>query len=360
MRMRLLTDSCCDLPRRVLEDAGVGILEYPYILSDGERTDDMWRSSTPDEFYALIRAGEFPKTAQIPIPVIREAFETAAREGLPTTFLSFSSELSGTFSTILLLAEAVRADHPGFELHVVDTCLASIAQGELVLEAIEKRDAGASAAELAEWATEARNFIHGYFTLDGLEHLSRGGRLPEIAATATSKLDVKPIITFSLSGKLAIDGATRGRRKSLKALADSVIDHGGDGGRMTIASADAEEDADRLEALVRESFPDAEIVRTSIGPVIGSHVGPGMVAVAFVGEDRRTAGIVADVAAATSAAVDKAKGVAESASTTARDAVGKARDAASSAGSSARDAADAARGAAGAARDALKNRFGRG
>lgn len=340
-RLRLMTDSCCDLPREMLVAAEVDVLAYPYIMSDGERTDDMWATSTPEEFYALIRGGEFPKTAQIPIPTIRSAFEEAAREGTPTVFLSFSSELSGTFSTIQLIAEAIRSDFPGFELHVVDTCLASIAQGELVLSAIEERDAGATAAELAAWAEESRNSVHGYFTLDGLEHLSRGGRLPDIAAAATAKLDVKPIITFALSGKLSIDGATRGRKKSLRALAESVTEHGGDGVRMTIASADAEADADRLEALVRAEYPDARIVRTSIGPVIGSHVGPGMVAIAFMGEDRRGWGLVADVAAATSAAVDRAK------------------EAAGSAGALTRDAADAARDAAGAARDALKNRFGR-
>lgn len=345
---RILTDSCCDLPRELLVDAGVDVLSFPFIMSDGEHRDDLGASMSPDEFYRRIQdEGELPSTAQIPMPDITAALESAASSGVPTVYLGFSSGLSGTFATVEMIVDDVRSRHPEAELYLVDTMLASIAQGALVLEAIARRDSGASAAEIAEWASDARFRVHGYFILDGLEHLSRGGRLPEIAAAAGAKLDVKPMLRFSTGGKLAFEKVVRGRRKSIRALAEmtAAIDPAGPR-TLVVASAAAEPDADRLEEMLAEAVPERLVVRSHVGPVIGSHVGPGMVALAFWGPDRRDGGALANAAA----------GVAKGAANAAAEVV----KGAASAASNARDAADAARDAAGAARDALRSRFGRG
>lgn len=345
---RIITDSCCDLPRDLLAAADVEVLHFPFILSDGEHRDDLGVSMSHEKFYALIDGGELPSTAQIPIPDLESAFTAAAESGIPTVYLSFSSGLSGTFGTAEMIGESVRATHPGAELYIIDTSLASIAEGLLVLEALRMRDEGISAREIAGWAGEACYLVHGYFILDGLDHLSRGGRLPDIAAAAGAKLDVKPMLRFGTNGKLAFEKLVRGRKKSIRSLSEMLGLLSGDATPVVIiASAAAEPDADRLEELVSQLAPHARIVRSSIGPVIGSHVGPGMVALAFWGPDRREGSFAQAVAA-----VDAAKGAASAATDAAMDR-------AKASASAAKDAASSAMEAASAATVAFRSRFGR-
>ena len=297
-RCNLRLDSCCDLPRSLLVDADVTFFEFPYVMNDGEHADDMWQSMEPKEFYDRLRKGEVSGTAQIPMPVLTETFEKAAEAGVPTVYLAFTSGLSGTYETARRLAAEVVERHPGFELYVVDTRLASIAEGLLVYEAIRQRDRGLSARQLAEWAEEARWYVNSSFTVDELEHLRRGGRIPDAAASIGAKLNIKPMLSFNLDGSLSMTGIARGRKKALKALVkfyeDTHTDGGGSDETIIIASADAENDAKWVEEHLGRPEGSIPAIRTSIGPVIGSHVGPGMVAMVMWGPDRRKNVSIAD------------------------------------------------------------------
>ena len=124
-------------------------------------------------------------------------------------YLCFTSGLSGTFDTVELIRDNVLGQHPDFELYVVDTHLASIAEGLLVYEAIEQREAGLSAKELAAWAEEARCFVNEQFMVDDLDALRRGGRIPNSVAMAGSALDVKPLLNISVDGRLSLVGVAR-------------------------------------------------------------------------------------------------------------------------------------------------------
>ncbi len=297
-RCNLILDSCCDLPRQLIDEAGVKFFEFPFVMNDGEHNDDMWTTMSSKEFYDRLRNGEVSGTAQIPVPQLSEMFEEAAEEGTPTVFLAFSSGLSGTFETAERLAAEVREAHPDFELYVVDTKLASIAEGLLAYEAIRQRERGLSAKQLAEWAREARWFVNSSFTLDGFEHLRRGGRIPDAAATLGAKLNIKPLLSFNLDGSLSLTGVARGRKKSLKSLVkfyeDTHADGGGSDETILIASADAENDAKWVEEHLNRPEGSIPVIRCSIGPVIGSHVGPDMVALVVWGPDRRKSVSIAD------------------------------------------------------------------
>lgn len=295
-RCNLIVDSCCDLPRDVVESLGVDLMEFPFVLDDGEHLDDLRVSMSAHEFFERMRKGEQPSTAQIPMNMLTEHFERALRSGVPTVYLAFSSGLSGSFETAQLLASQLSKSYPDGELHVVDSRLASIAEGLLVMEAAHQRDKGLSASELAAWATEASNYVHGYFTLDSLDALRRGGRIPDMAAYAGTKLDLKPILTFDIDGMLTLSSVTRGRKKSLKSLNELFLSRPEDAGKtpVIVASADAAHDADALEEKVVKQNPGVLVIRTDIGPVIGSHVGPGMVALCFFGEDRRKTVSISD------------------------------------------------------------------
>lgn len=298
IQCRLVLDSCCDLPLEVLENAKVDFLKFPFNMNDGEHFDDMWKSMTAKEFYDRMRKGEVSGTAQIPVSELIERFESYAKDGTPTVYLGFSSALSGTYGTVEQVAEDIRAQYPDFELYTIDTKFASIAEGLLAYEAINQRNRGLTAKQLAEWAREARWFVNCLFTVDELEYLRRGGRIPAAAATIGAKLNIKPLLDFDLDGALSLTGVARGRKKSLKALVkcydeNHADDHGSNGVVLT-ASADAEGDVKWVEEHLDRPEGAIPAIRCQIGPVIGSHVGPGMVAVVFWGSDRREKISIAD------------------------------------------------------------------
>lgn len=290
IKCNVIIDSCCDLPASVVDVAGVEVLNFPYLINGEERVDDMFTSMSAHDYYEALRKGAEPSTAQLPVPVLADAFTRAAKSGVPTVYLSFTSGLSGSFNTAELIRDQVAADYPGAELYVVDTKLASIAEGLLVYEAIRQRARGLSAAELVEWVEEARFFVNELFMVDDLESLKRGGRIPASVAFAGSKLDVKPLLDISLDGQLSLSGVARGRKKGIKQLAEFYKKHAiepGSGGHVVIGSSDCPKDVERLKGELYKVDESLLFLETSIGPVIGTHVGPGMIAIAFMGVDSR-------------------------------------------------------------------------
>ena len=272
----LIIDSCCDLPFEAVDRDGVELIEFPYVMSDGEHADDLYRASSAHDFYQAMRDGEEPTTAQVPVPVFRAAFERAVESGVPTVYLSFSSGLSGSFDAAVLVHGQIMAEHPDAELYLVDTHLASVAEGLLVHEALRQRDKGLTARELAQWAEEARYFVDAEFMVEDLEALRRGGRIPGSVAYAGSKLDVKPMLTIAPDGKLSLAGVARGRKKGIKQLAEYYqkrVAESVPGQCVVVAGADCPKDVGRLKEALGKVDDSILFLESSIGPVIGSHVG---------------------------------------------------------------------------------------
>ncbi len=285
---RLIIDSCCDLPYEMVQSMNVDILNFPFELSDGTHIDDFWQSMSYENFYELMATdAEQPTTNQIPMAVIKDKLVEVANAGDPTVVCVFSSALSGTYETVLNVADDVRAKYSGAEIYVVDCCLASVAEGFLVIETVKQLDAGLSAKELADWINEAKNFVHGYFTVDDLKYLKRGGRIPAIVASAGAKLDIKPILTFSEDGHLIMHGMVRGRKKALRTIAKLLNENiiAPEKSQIVMGNSVAVEDMKAVEAMY--SGAPTEFVECNIGPVIGSHVGPKFVAAVAWGPDRR-------------------------------------------------------------------------
>ena len=296
-KCNLIIDSCCDLPFEVIDREGIDLIEFPYIMSDGEHSDDLYRTSSAHDFFQAMRDGEEPTTAQISVPTLRDAFQRAVDSGVPTVFLSFSSGLSGSFDVAAMVMDQIKDENPDFELHLIDTKLASVAEGLLVYEAIRQRDKGMTAMELKQWAEEALHYVDAEFMVDDLESLRRGGRIPGSVAYAGSKLDVKPLLTIDLEGKLTLCGVARGRKKGIKQLVDYYekrVASTGPGQCVVIAHSDCPKDAERLKENLSKLNENILFLESYIGPVIGSHVGPGMIAMVFWGYDRREEMSVAD------------------------------------------------------------------
>ncbi len=291
-KCNLIVDSCCDLPYEAIDAPGVELIEFPFILDGQEHVDDLFRSMAPKKFYDVMRdkKRESPSTAQLPMNTLIEAFVRACESGVPTVYLSFDSALSGSYDVACLACEEVLGQYPAAELYVVDTKLASIAEGLLVLGALEQREKGLSAQEMVAWIEEARYYVGSQFMVDDLEALRRGGRIPAGVALAGAKLDVKPLLSFDLEGNLTLTGMARGRKKGIRALVEHYAKHVVEeqpAKRVIVANADCPKDQGRLRGELEKLDHGIFFTESHVGPVIGSHVGPGMLAVVFWTDDRR-------------------------------------------------------------------------
>lgn len=293
--VHIIVDSCADFAPEVARALGVEVVSFPFVMSDGEHADDLWQSMSAHDFYERMRAGEQVTTSAVTPGHYLEVFERAAEKGTPTVYLAFTRGLSSSVDAARQAADMVREAHPGFEVHVVDNLCPSAAAQLLAIEAVHQATNGLSAEELVRWVEEARYYLQGYFTLESFDALARGGRIPPAAAQVGSKLDIKPELSYDLSGALTLRGMCRGRKKALRAiLADFKANYlGAEAGdaRLPIAivSSDAEKDALWLADQIRREPGCAQtpIIFSSVSPVIGAHVGPGMVALTFWGKDRR-------------------------------------------------------------------------
>lgn len=216
-KCHLIIDSCCDLPASVVRRPGVTLMKFPYTVDGGTFEDDLFESVSAEAFYGAMRKGAEPSTAQVTLQTLTDTFTAAAEEGTPAVYLAFSSGLSASFDAACVVRDQVLAEHPDFELHIVDTHLASVAEGLLVYEALVQHEKGMSAAELAAWAEEARCFVNEEFMVDDLEALRRGGRIPASVAVAGAALDVKPLLVIAEDGTLSLVGVARGAQEGHQA-----------------------------------------------------------------------------------------------------------------------------------------------
>lgn len=289
----IIVDSPADFAPAVAQRLGVRVIPFSYVTNEGEFVDDLWATRDPHEFYEFMRKNPEVRitTSAVTPGRYMEIFEEEAAQGLPILYLGFTGGLSSSIDSARQAAEAVMAAHPDVTIYVLDNLCPSIAAELLTIEVVRQASEGFTAEEVFYWAKDARYFVQGFFTLDTLNWLALGGRIPATAANVGGKLDIKPELSYDRTGALTVCGMCRGRKKALRAILQDFRENYGHDRSLpiAIASADAEKDADWLEAQIRreKDCEDIVVIRSSISPVIGSHVGPGMVAVAFWGGDRR-------------------------------------------------------------------------
>ncbi len=291
----LIIDSCCDLPLDIVQQPGIELIDFNYIIEGETYKDDFYQSCTPKEFYDRIRQGATPSTSQVAPAETEAAFRKAIESGVPTVYLCFSSGISSNYSTAYAIWSQLKAECPDAPIFIVDLLVGSTPEGLLVLEALRQRELGLTAEEMVAWAEEARYFVHTLFMVDDLDALHRGGRIPASVAFAGSKLDLKPLLNFDTNGKLSLAGAAHGRKKGIKQLAACFEkDHAQDSKVVLVGNADCGKDADRLVDLLNKQVETLTVIKHDIGATIGSHVGAGMVSISFWGGDRREELSVAD------------------------------------------------------------------
>ncbi len=290
----IISDSTCDFSAFQAKASRVEIVPFHYSDTTGSFTgdDDLFQSVSPRDFYRLIMSGRVLHTSQPSQLEFADAFRRVLEGDGEAVVFCISSGLSGGYNGAVLARNLLSEENPDAErrIHIVDSLLASTPMHILVDEACRRRDQGWSAEQIASWALDARYELQTLFMVDGLEALHRGGRVPKTVAVAGDKLNVKPLLTFDLEGKLALCGATRGRKKGLAKLEANFEKKHADGEAplvVGIGDADAVAEADALADRLRAHYPELRVLRSTIGPTIGCHVGAGMISCCFWGADRR-------------------------------------------------------------------------
>lgn len=283
----IVTDSGCDIEPALLQEWGVRYVNLMFRfdhLDQDFRNDEM----SVKEFYRQMREGHVAKTNAVNAETFREKFSATLAEGYDILYLGFSSGLSTTYKQSEVAAEDLAAEFPDRKIVTVDTLCASAGQGLLVKLAVEKRDTGATLEEVAAYVREVLPHLAHWFTVEDLVYLKRGGRVSPTVALVGSMLSIKPIMHVDDEGHLIKTGTVRGRKTSLKALADKVFETAEDpaNGKIFISHGDCLEDAESLrDAMVERGAHNVELI-TNIGAVIGAHSGPGTMAVFFLAKQR--------------------------------------------------------------------------
>lgn len=284
----IMTDNTADLPESYIQEHGLEVLTLSYTLEG--QTYDRENPLDTAEFYAKMRSGSMPTTAQANPAQAKRVFCEALDKGYDVLYLAFSSGLSGTYGSGKIAAEEIEEDgtYPNQKVVVIDTLCASLGEGLLVHKAVQLKDAGKSLDEVAAWVEANKLHLCHNFTVDDLFHLHRGGRVSKATAIVGTIVNIKPILHVDDEGHLIAIGKVRGRKKSLSALVDRMAEQmkGYDNDVVFISHGDCIEDAEYVAKLVRERFGIQDILINYVGPTIGSHSGPGTMALFFMGNPR--------------------------------------------------------------------------
>ena len=283
----IITDSTVDVSREFLtEELGVPYIPLTYIM-DGVTYEDM-NGLSGKEFFDKIRAGSMPTTSQINPEQARTALLPYVEEGKDILYIGFSSGLSGSFNSVRMAMEELQEEYPDRKLIAVDSLCACMGEALLVYKAVQLKRAGKTIEETAAWVEENKLHVCHNVTVDDLFHLHRGGRISKATAVVGSIVKIKPIIHMDNEGKLQVVGKERGRKKALHRIVEMAVEQskGWDNDIIMITHGDCEEDAQYVAKLVREEMGIDNILIQCIGTVIGSHTGPGVVAVFCMGEKR--------------------------------------------------------------------------
>ncbi|HIY00545.1 MAG TPA: DegV family protein [Candidatus Blautia faecipullorum] len=284
----ITTDNNADLPDSYYLEHGVGCTYLSYTMDGKHYSHENFMPV--DEFYAKMRGGSLPTTAQVNPSEARELFEPYLRDGKDILHIAFSSGLSGTFNSCRIAAEELLEEYPERSIIVVDSLAASLGQGLLVYLAQKKKEAGEDMETVARWCEEHRKNIVHLFTVDDLDHLYRGGRVSKTTAVLGGMLNIKPVLHVDDEGKLIPIGKVRGRKKSLLELV-SLMDkkigsYSSSCDTIFISHGDCREEAEFLASRIKEKYQIKTEIINHVGAVIGAHSGPGTMALFFVGDAR--------------------------------------------------------------------------
>jgi DegV family protein with EDD domain len=281
VQVKILADSACDLPKSFYEENNVTLLPLKVHLN-GEEYEDV-KNIDPKTVYDAIRNGSTPKTSQTSPLLFEEVFTQMAERNEDGIYIAFSSELSGTYSTAVMILDQVKEKYPNFNLTIIDTKCASLGVGLIVKEAAKLAMNNASKQDILNDVRFRSEHMEHLFTVEDLDYLAKGGRVSKASAFLGGLLNIKPILNVE-DGKLVPIEKIRGKKKVLRRIIEIMNERGANMGEQTIgiSHADNEELAEEMREMIEEEFHPKEIYISNIGSAIGAHTGAGTISIFFL------------------------------------------------------------------------------
>lgn len=290
MKTIIVTDSCCDLPYTYIEENHIDMIPMTITINEIDKKDDLAKTKQYDAFYQSILEGAMPKTSQINAYEYKEVFLKHLKEGNNVLYIGFSSALSGCVNSARMAMEEIQEENSELDaqVKVVDSKCASMGQGLLIYYAVEQFKQGKSLEEVVMFLEENKLRLNHWFTVSDLNYLFRGGRVSRTAATVGSLLQIKPVMHVDDEGRLTPVEKVKGRKKSLKVLVEKVKENikNPEEQVVFISHGAALEEAEVVKQMIMEECQVKDVWINFIGATVGSHSGPGTMAIFFMGEHR--------------------------------------------------------------------------
>lgn len=287
--------SCCstaDLSAEKFAELNVSYIFSTFRLNDVTYPDDLGKTVSYKDFYKAMEEGASTATSQINQDEFKDYFREILKSGKDILHLSLSSGLSGTYNSARLAAEELRAEFPDRKLYLVDSLAASSGYGLFMAKLAELRDSGMTIDELYKWAEDNKKNLHHWFFTTDLTYFVRGGRVSKASGFIGGVLGICPLLDVNDEGKLIARSKIRGKKRVIPEIVERMKEHATDkldyADRCFISNSACIEDAELVAELVEEAFPklNGKVEIFNIGTTIGSHSGPGTVALFFWGDER--------------------------------------------------------------------------
>ncbi|MDR1564828.1 MAG: DegV family protein [Oscillospiraceae bacterium] len=284
----ICTDSTCDLPESYYKEHEIPVVSLSYTIRGETYPDNSTSKINKKEFYDMLRAGDMSSTSQINAEDFIAIIEPLVKQGNDILFIAFSSALSGSYQSCQIGADELSEKYPQRKIIVIDSLCASMGEGLLLNYALQNQKSGMSLDENAKWVEENKLKLCHWFTVDSLNHLHRMGRVSKASAVLGGLIGIKPVLNVSDEGKLIFKAKVRGRPAAIKMLVEKMAQYAVNPKQQTIfiSHGDCLDEAKLLAKMVRNKFGIKQDMIHYVGAVIGSHSGPGTLALFFIGTER--------------------------------------------------------------------------
>lgn len=278
----IFCDSNCELWFDKAEELGLKVISMPYTLKGEEYYYDLGKNTNFKAFYQAVRNKNMPKTSALNEANYIEYFEPYFQKGEDILYISFSSQLSATFSFMQSAVQTLKEKYPKATFTWFDTKSISMGAGLQVYEGAKYLREGHTIPETVAFLESFRDKVSTIFMASDLNHLKRGGRLTSAAAFVGTLLSIKPIIMVNAEGKLVVKSKELGAKKAFATMVQEVIHKADISYPVVILNADDEEHASQVSQMITEKLPEIKIWQQPVGPVIGTHCGPDTIGIVYV------------------------------------------------------------------------------
>ena len=284
--------TAADLTEEVFHERDIPYVCFHFELGGRDYLDDLGKTVPPAELYRRMESGELTKTSQVSVGAYEEFFAGILRTGKDILHVTLSSGISGTVNSARIAAEDLKSEFPDRRIIIVDGLGASSGYGLLLTLMADQRDAGLTIDELRDWAEANKLYVQHWFFSTDLTYYIRGGRVTKTAGFVGQLLNICPLLNVDSQGKLIPREKIRGKKAVIRRTVEKMEEHAENGtaydGRVYISHSECLEDAQAMAQMIEERFPatKGKITIFNIGATIGSHTGPGTVALFFYGNER--------------------------------------------------------------------------